>query len=438
VESHASGVGPPLSREMVRGLLLLRANSLARGLSGVRPQIVERLVEYLNRDLLPWIPEAGSVGASGDLAPLAHLALTLVGEGAFLDERGGPTPAAEVLGREGIAPIQLVEKEGLSLINGTALMTTYLAFCLADLDTLLRAAVAAAALSYDALKGNPESLDDRWGEIRHATEERAIARSMRRLLAESELARTHSEWSGQDPYTLRCIPQVLGSVRHALRFGLEILSGELNAVTDNPVIFEDERFVSGGNFHGQSLALALDTLALATQTIAGFSERRISRLAHPALNRGLPAFLAPTPGLSSGFMIPQTVAAALVNEGSTLVHPATAASLPTSADQEDYVSMGAWAGWKLARMLANTRRIVAIEWIMAGQALESRRPARGGRGSEAALEELRRHVPPWIRDRSPASDIARIAEGIAHGSLVAKLEARVPFWEPAGTASPPP
>ncbi|EQD49374.1 histidine ammonia-lyase, partial [mine drainage metagenome] len=218
-----------------------------------------------------------------------------------------------------------------------------LALAIDDLERLLRAALVASALVYDALRGSPDPLDDRWGKLRGSAEERAVAASMRRLLAGSQLVTERSEWTGQDPYTLRCIPQVLGSVRHALRFGREILAGELNAVTDNPVLFDDGRFHSGGNFHGQSLALALDTLAIAAQTVAGFSERRVSRLAHPALNRGLPAFLAPDPGLSSGFMIPQTVAAALVNEGSTLVHPASAASLPTSADQEDFVSMGAWA-----------------------------------------------------------------------------------------------
>ncbi|MHB1435222.1 MAG: histidine ammonia-lyase [Thermoplasmata archaeon] len=436
VESHASGVGPPLPREVVRGLVLLRANSLVLGLSGVRPEVVERLLEYLNRDLVPWVPETGSVGASGDLAPLAHLARTLLGEGAFVDPSGRPLPAGELLPKAGLPPIPLVAKEGLALINGTALMTSYLAFALDDLERLLRAALVASALVYDALRGSPDPLADRWGELRRSPEERAVAESMRRLLADSQLVTERSEWTGQDPYTLRCIPQVLGSVRHALRFGREILQGELNAVTDNPVLFDDGGFHSGGNFHGQSLALALDTLAIAAQTVAGFSERRVSRLAHPALNRGLPAFLAPDPGLSSGFMIPQTVAAALVNEGSTLVHPASAASLPTSADQEDFVSMGAWAGAKLRRMLVNSRRVVAIEWIMAGQALELRRPALGGSGSEAALEALRRRVAPWVRDRSPADDIAHVADAIADGSLVEEVERRVPFWVPIGRPAP--
>lgn len=436
VESHASGVGPPLPKEIVRGLVLLRANSLVQGLSGVRPEVVERLLEYLNRDLVPWIPEAGSVGASGDLAPLAHLARTLLGEGAWVGPSGRAVPAGELLAKEGLAPLQLVAKEGLALINGTALMTSYLALAVDDLERLLRAALVASALVYDALRGSPDALADRWGELRRSPEERAVAGSMRRLLAGSGLATERSEWTGQDPYTLRCIPQVLGSVRHALRFGREILEGELNAVTDNPVLFDDGAFHSGGNFHGQSLALALDTLAIATQTIAGFSERRVSRLAHPALNRGLPAFLAPDPGLSSGFMIPQTVAAALVNEGSTLVHPASAASLPTSADQEDFVSMGAWAGAKLRRMLENSRRVVAIEWMMAGQALELRRPAIGGAGSEAALEALRRRVASWDRDRSPADDIARVTDAIADGSLVGEVEHRAPFWIPVAGPTP--
>jgi histidine ammonia-lyase len=428
VRSHASGTGPALPADVVRGMIVLRANSLARGNSGVRPEVIDRLLELLNRGLVPWIPEQGSVGASGDLAPLAHLALALVGEGAFLPRGGGdPAPAREVLAREGVAPLPLVEKEGVALLNGTALMTSYLALAVEDLRGLLDAALVAAALSYDALEGDPESLDDRLGEIRNSPEQRRVAASLRALLAGSGLVVPRSEWTGQDPYTLRCLPQVLGSVHLALAFADDIVRRELNAVTDNPVVFEGDDFVSGGNFHGQSLALALDTLALPTQYIAAFSERRTARLLHPALNRGLPAFLTPDPGVSSGFMVPQYVAAALVNENQTLVHPASAASLPTSADQEDYVSMGPWAGAKLRRALDNARRVVAIEWIVAGQALELRRPRVGGQGSEAALRALRTHVAPWVHDRSPADDIARVADALRSGALVREVRGKVAF-----------
>ncbi len=426
VRSHASGVGPPLSGDVVRGMLVARTNSLARGASGIRPELLERLVAYLNLGLVPWVPEQGSVGASGDLAPLAHLALTVVGEGAFLGEEG-PVPASEALARAGLAPLPLAEKEGVALLNGTALMTSYLALGVADARTLLDAALAAAALSYDALEGSPEALDDRLGELRNAPEERAVARSMRALLDASTLALPRTRWAGQDPYTLRCLPQVLGAVRRGIHVAEGAAAQELNAVTDNPVVVEGGEFLSGGNFHGQSLAYALDALALAVQYVAGFSERRIARLVHPALNRGLPPFLAPEADGSSGFMVPQYVAAALVNENATLVHPASATSLSTSADQEDYVSMGAWAGAKLARVLANARRVVAIEWIVAGQGLELRRPKTGGRGSEAALAALRRRVAPWTRDRSPAPDIDRIADGIASGELTHEVRAAVSF-----------
>jgi len=427
VRSHASGTGPPLPVDLVRGMMLVRLNSLARGHSGVRPEVLDRLADFLKRGLVPWVPEQGSVGASGDLAPLAHLALALIGEGEFVRAGSGrPAPAAEVLRDAGIAPLELTEKEGVALLNGTALMASYLALAVAEGRTLLEAALISAALSYDALEGTPESLDDRLGEVRNSPEHRAIARSMRHLLDGSELSAPRPVWSGQDPYTLRCIPQVLGAVRLALEFAERVVLPELNAVSDNPVIFDDE-FVNGGNFHGQPLALALDTLAIGLQYVAGFSERRIARLVHPALNRGLPAFLAPEPGVSSGFMVPQYLAAALVNENQTLAHPASASSLSTSADQEDFVSMGPWAGAKLRRLLANTRRVVAIEWIVAGQALELRRPKSGGRGSEAALVALRRRVAPWTRDRPPAPDIEAVAHAIDDRAIVDEVRSTVPF-----------
>lgn len=427
VRSHASGTGDALPKDVVRGLILLRLNSLARGRSGVRPELLEHLCEFLNRGLVPWIPEQGSVGASGDLAPLAHLALAMIGEGAFLSAKTGATePARVVLEREGIAPVTLAEKEGVALLNGTALMASYLALAVHDLADLLDAASVAIALSFDALEGDPGSLDDRLGEVRNLEEQRAAARAVRQLLEGTALAVPRRTWAGQDPYTLRCVPQVLAAVRLALGFADGIVDRELNAVTDNPVVFGDE-FVNGGNFHGQPLALALDTLAIATQYVAAFSERRTARILHPALNRGLPAFLAPEPGVSSGFMIPQYLAAALVNENSTLVHPASAASLPTSADQEDFVSMGPWAGVKLRRVLSNTRKVVAIEWIVAGEALERRRPKTGGTGSEAALHALRQRVAPWTADRSPASDIERMAVAIEDGSAVREVRAAVAF-----------
>ncbi|HLY77587.1 MAG TPA: histidine ammonia-lyase [Thermoplasmata archaeon] len=427
LRSHASGTGPALPADVVRGMLLLRANALGRGHSGVRPELVERLLEFLNRNLLPFVPEQGSVGASGDLAPLAHLALTLQGEGEFVDLEGRRVAAAEIHRRLRLTPLDLAEKEGVALINGTSLMTSYLALSVADGRELLAASEIAAALSFDALRGDPSSLDDRLGALRNLPEQRAVAEAVRRLLHGSQLAVATGEWHGQDPYTLRCIPQVMAATCQGLDYAERTLATELNSVSDNPVVFESDEFVSGGNFHGQTLALALDTLALALHYLGAFAERRVARLVNPALNRGLPAFLAPTPGRSSGFMIPQYLAAALVNENQTLVHPASASSLPTSADQEDYVSMGAWAGAKLRRVIGNIQRIVAIEWIVAGQALEYRRPQSAGAGSEAAWRVLRERVASLAEDRSPAADIERMAAGLVDGSLVRQVRALVPF-----------
>jgi histidine ammonia-lyase len=427
LRSHASGTGPALPAAIVRGMLLLRANALGRGHSGVRRELIERLLEFLNRDLVPYVPEQGSVGASGDLAPLAHLSLTLVGEGEFVSSDGHRTPSTEVHRNVGLTPLELAEKEGVALINGTSLMTSYLAFSVADGRELFAAAQVAAALSFDALRGDPTSLDDRLGVLRNLPEQRTVAEGMRGLLRGSQLAVSTGEWHGQDPYTLRCIPQVFAATRQGLEYAERVLTPELNAVSDNPVVFEPEEFISGGNFHGQTLALALDTLALSLHYLGAFSERRIARLVNPALNRGLPAFLVPTPGRSSGFMIPQYVAAALVNENLSLVLPASASSLPTSADQEDFVSMGAWAGAKARRLIANLQRIIAIEWILAGQALELRRPARGGAGSEAAWRVLRERVAAWTEDRSPAADIERVATGVADGSMARQVRSAVPF-----------
>jgi histidine ammonia-lyase len=427
VRSHASGAGPALPKDVVRGMLVLRLNSLARGRSGVRVEVLERLVELLNRGLLPWVPEQGSVGASGDLAPLAHIALAAIGEGSFVGRDGRLEPAGPVLARERLAPLELAEKEGVALLNGTALMESYLALGVADARELLDGATIAASMAFDALRGSPAALDDRLGEARVAPEERKVAASLRALLDGTRLAVPSAEWSGQDPYTLRCIPQVLGAVRVGIDLAASVAVPELNAVTDNPLVFEGDVFLSGGNFHGQRLAFALDALALAVQYLGGFSERRIARLVHPGLNRGLPAFLAPEAGVSSGLMVPQYLAAALVNENASLVHPASAVSFSTSADQEDYVSMGAWAGAKLHRVLANVRTIVAVEWLVAGAALELRHPTLGGRGSEAALRGLRSRIAPWDRDRPPAPDIAAIAAALASGELVREVRGTVAF-----------
>jgi histidine ammonia-lyase len=418
VRSHASGAGPALPEEIVRGLLLLRLNAFARGHSGVRPELCETLIEALNRGLYPFVPEQGSVGASGDLAPLAHLALALLGEGECLDPSGAKRPAREMLHAAGVPAIELHAKEGVALVNGTSLMTTYLALGVADARNLLSAAEAALALSWDALQGSLEPLEDRLHEIRNLPAQRAVAGRLRERLLGSALAVAPGRPHPQDPYTLRCAPQVLAASQLSIDWAAAVLAGELNAVSDNPVIFPGDEFVSGGNFHGQPLALALDTLALGVQYLAAYSERRVARLLDPATNGGLPAFLGDRPGLASGFMIAQYLQAALVAENAVLVHPASATSLPTSANQEDFNSQGAAAGAKLRRVLANAERTVAVEWLVAGQALEARRPAAGGPGSEAALRALRGIVPPLGADRPPAGDIERVAAALHDGSLL--------------------
>ncbi|MCI4362799.1 MAG: histidine ammonia-lyase [Thermoplasmata archaeon] len=424
VRSHASGTGPPLPEEVVRGLLLLRLNSFARGLSGVRPELARLLADCLNRRLVPWVPEQGSVGASGDLAPLAHLALALVGEGTCVDREGAARPSREVLAAAGLLPLELAEKEGVALVNGTALMTTYLALGVADARELLAASEYAAAMSYDALGGSLEPLDERVHAARGLREQSEVARRMRERLVGSGLTRPVGDHGAQDPYTLRALPPVLAASELAIGWASGVLASELNAVSDNPLIVPGEQFLSAANFHGQPLALALDTLALGVQYIAGFSERRTARLMNPALNRGLPAFLSAEPGAHSGYMIPQYLASALVVENAGLSHPASALSLPTSADQEDYNSEGAWAGAKLRRMIENARRVVAVEWLVGGMALELRRPRTGGHGSEAALRALRGLVPALDRDRPPAPDIERLAAAIADGSLLRRVRAQ--------------
>jgi histidine ammonia-lyase len=416
IRSHSVGQGAPLPEAIVRGMMLLRLNSIAQGLSGVRVEVAETLLEALNRGLYPYVPTQGSVGASGDLAPLAHLTLALLGEGECLVPEGHRRPSAEVLRANGIAPLTLEAKEGVALINGTSLMATYLALGVADGRALLTAAEGAVALCWDALEGSLDPLDDRLQLARNLPEQRVVARRMRDRLDGSALARAGSE-GPQDPYTLRCAPQVLAATELALGFAERVAVGELNAVSDNPLVLPGDLFLSGGNFHGQPLALALDTLALGLQYLAAFSERRVARLLDPAGNRGLPAFLAPVPGTTSGFMIAQYLQAALVGENAVLVHPASATSLPTSANQEDFNSQGAAAGAKLLTVLENTTRVVAVEWLVAAQALEARHPRRGSAANEAAVRALRARVPPLGADRPIAPDVDRAVEMIRDGSL---------------------
>jgi len=421
IRSHAAGVGSPLPSDVVRGLMLLRANVLLRPTSGVRPELVDALVALLNAGVVPLVPEQGSVGASGDLAPLSHVALALMGEGEVL-ENGGARPAGAALASVGLAPFRLAPKEGLAFINGTQAQTAILALLVHDAQVLWRTAVGAAAMSLDALRGTPVPLDPRIHEARPHRGQLEAAALMRRLLEDSEIRESHREGDPrvQDAYSLRCAPQVLGAVADAIRFAADTAAVELNASTDNPLVFPDGAVVSGGNFHGQPVAQALDLLAMTLTTLQAIAERRVERLVNPDLSQGLPAFLTRDPGLSSGFMMVQITAASLVAESRALAMPASIGSIPTDANQEDFVPMGMAAAYKAQRILGNARRVVAAELLCAAQGLEFLRPLRSGRGVERIHERLRGLTPPVPMlgdDRPPSPDLERLARAVAEGEL---------------------
>ena len=426
LRSHACGVGEPYPPEIVRAAMLLRVNALAKGCSGARVETVELLAECLNRGVLPRVPSRGSVGASGDLAPLAHLALPLVGEGeAWVEDE--LLPGVEALARVGLEPSALEAKEGLSLINGTQFMAAFCALGLVRARRLAAVADIACALSLEALQGSRTSFLARIQELRGLPGQAASAANVLRLLEGSAIIESH-RWCDkvQDAYSLRCAPQVHGACRDLLDYIDMTISAEVNAATDNPlVLVEEDLIVSNGNFHGQPLAFALDTLAMAVSELANISERRVERLVNPNLSDGLPAFLTRGGGLNSGFMIPQYVAASLVSENKVLCHPASVDSIPTSAGQEDHVSMGNAAGLKGWQVLANTERALAIELLAAAQAVEFLAPLEPGSGGRAA-RALVRSLSPRLRDDRPLSaDIERVATAIRDGSAVAAVEAEV-------------
>jgi histidine ammonia-lyase len=421
IRSHAAGVGTPLPGEVVRAVMLLRANVLLRPTSGVRPELVEALVAMLNAGIVPLVPEQGSVGASGDLAPLSHIALALIGEGEVLGALRAE-PAAEVLGAAGLRPFRFAPKEGLAFINGTQAQTALLALLVHDAEVLWRTAVGAAAMSLEALRGTPAPLDPRIHDARPHRGQLEAAALMRRLLADSEIRESHREGDPrvQDAYSLRCAPQVFGAVADAIRFARETVTIELNASTDNPLVFPDGEVISGGNFHGQPVAQALDFLATALTTLQAIAERRVERLVNPDLSQGLPAFLTADPGLSSGFMMVQISAASLVAESRTLAMPASIGSIPTDANQEDFVPMGMAAAYKARRILANAQRVIAAELLCGSQGLEFLKPLKPGAGVETLYRRLRGLTPkvaPLDADRPPAPDLERLARAVAAGEL---------------------
>ncbi len=408
LRSHACGVGEPLPEEEVRGALLVRSNSLAKGFSGVRVQVVDTLVEMLNRGVHPVIPSRGSVGASGDLAPAAHMALVAAGEGeaqySGIRQSGG-----EALARAGIAPVVLEAKEGLSLLNGTQFMVAVGGLALERAVNLIETADVAGALSLEALLGTVVASDLRIHKVRPHPGQRAVANNIRRLLRSSAIVESHKDCGRlQDAYSLRCIPQVHGAVRDALAHATTVLSREMNSATDNPLVFpEDGSILSGGNFHGAPVAYALDYAAMVLTDLASISERRLERLVNPDLS-GLPAFLIPNPGLSSGYMILQVMVAALVSENKILSHPASVDSIPTSANKEDHVSMGMAAALKLRSVVENLETVLAAEVLAACQALEFRRPLTPGEGTRQAYALVRDVIPPLERDREISPDIEKV------------------------------
>jgi histidine ammonia-lyase len=424
LRSHACGVGEAYPAEIVRAAMLLRANALAKGNSGARIETVELLLALLERGVLPIVPSRGSVGASGDLAPLAHLALPLVGEGEAWVE-GERLTGAEALARVALEPVQLAAKEGLSLVNGTQFMAAILALGLVRAQRLARAADVACALAVEALQGSRTSFLPQIHALRPLRGQTAVAANILHLLEGSAIIEAH-RWCDkvQDAYSLRCAPQVHGASRDLLEYAEYTVSVELNAATDNPlVLVDDEVLVSNGNFHGQPIAFALDALAMAVAELANISERRLERLVNPNLSEGLPAFLTTDGGLNSGFMIPQYVAASLVSENKVLCHPASVDSIPTSAGQEDHVSMGNAAGLKAWQVVANSERAVAIELLAGAQAVEFHAPLEPGVGGRAARTAVRELSPRLRDDRSLAGDIEAVAGAIRDGSLVEAVEA---------------
>jgi len=437
--SHCCGVGAPMPLHEVRVAQVLRLNGLVRGHSGVRLETCELLAQLFNRGVVPVVPQQGSVGASGDLAPLAHMAALLLGEGqAVLLSTGATLPAAEALRAVGAEPMELGAKEGLALINGTEIMKATGAVTWLRASNLSRAADAIASLTIEALLGSVQPFDQRLAELKGHAGHGRTSRNVRACMRDSEVLASHADCDRvQDPYSLRCIPQIHGAFKAALEHVGAILATEINGVTDNPVLFPAEdgeggeggEIISAGQFHGQPVSIVLDYLALSLATLANVSERRIEQLVNPDLSR-LPAFLTPRPGLHSGMMIAQVAAASLASENKSLAHPASVDTIPTSANQEDHVSMGVTAARKARAICDNVEHVLAIEWLCAAQAHEFHQNLRAGRGAQAAWDLLRTRVPALGDDRILSTDFATARDLLAGGALVAAVEAAVGPLEP--------
>ena len=418
IRSHACGVGEAASSEMVRALLILRAHTFLVGHSAVRRQTIETVLAFLEHDILPEVPVQGSVGASGDLAPLAHLALGLIGEG-WVRYKGERCKAAVALKKAQIKPLLPEAKEGLSLINGTQFMSVLGSFALAAADAVIKTADVAAALSLDAIRGTDAAFDERIHAVRGQPGQKLVGKNLRTLFSvDDPIKASHANCNRvQDPYSFRCVPQVHGASRDVFEFVEDRINGDLNSVTDNPLVFDDGSVISGGNFHGQPLAMALDFLAIAVAEIGSISERRIEKLTNPAMS-GLPAFVVKEGGLNSGFMIPHVVAAALVSENKILCHPASVDSIPTSADKEDHVSMGPIAGRKAIKVCQHVNHVLAIDLLTAAHGIDLLAPLRPGKGLNAVYERIRTFSASMAVDRSLHEDILSVSEWIHIGGVI--------------------
>ncbi len=426
LKSHSAGVGNPIPEAWVRAIMVIKINSLARGYSGVRVELVQLLVDMLNRGVHPVVPEKGSVGASGDLAPLAHLAIVLIGGGDAL-YRGERLPGLQALKKAGLAPLQLQAKEGISLINGTQFMAALGTIALLRAENLARHADLIGAMSAEALLGSDIPFDPRIQNVRGYRGQKQAAQNLAAFMKGSEIRESHRGCSRvQDAYSLRCMPQVHGGVREALAYVRRVMETEINAVTDNPLVFpENGDVLSGGNFHGEPIALALDTLGMAVAELGTISERRVASLMDANMSE-LPPFLAHIPGLHSGFMIAQVAAAALASENKGLAHPASVDSVPTSANQEDHVSMGPYAARKALQIIENTEQILGVEALCAAQGIELRQPLKPGAGTRLGFEALRKEIPRLQEDRPLAPDMEKAAELIASGKMIQFVKKAVP------------
>lgn len=422
IMSHSCGVGDPLSKDIVKGIMLLRVNALSKGYSGIRLETISRLIDMINKNVIPYIPEKGSLGASGDLAPLSHMVLVMIGKGKAY-YKGELLDGKRAMSKAGIETVELTSKEGLALINGTQVMTSIGAHALYDAINISKLIDVSAALTVEALNGITDAFDMDINEVRAHMGQIKTSKNMNKLLKGSKMTSRQGELRVQDPYSLRCIPQIHGASKDVLSYVLDKIIIEMNSVTDNPIIFsKKDKVISGGNFHGQPMALTFDFLTIALSEFANVSERRLERLVNPSLNNGLPAFLTSKGGLNSGFMIVQYSAASLVSENKVLSHPASVDSIPSSANQEDHVSMGTIAARKAREVLSNTRKVVAMELMAACQAIDLRGKKKLGLGTDIAYKILRENIETLENDRIMYEDIDKCESLIQKNTIIFEIE----------------